>query len=321
MEVSMKYNKQILSVLFAALAFGALPQAQGMGYFKNAYKGVSAFAQKVMASASAANSLALARISAIVNHIMPNSEIKTEESAQPQLVLAGKNLIRLGIIKNHLNPHGDAAIQSHNCSGTEKTAIKRAHIIANHLAPEQDITVLNTNNCAGKDDLKDVIFENQIQSMLMWFYNDATSSAAELIGPEIDSEEIFDTDNNKIGTIYFHRKNENDESPLITRFVNNKNTLIGFSIASVNSITKAGAISYLHINQSERRSGLGKVLLAYVTRKLYQFGCVTFHGTASTFDLPTHENEKQMQTKLEGFYGQFGAESINGNKSSLALKL
>lgn len=318
----MKYNKQILSVIFAALAFGTMPQAQGMGYFKNAYKGVSAFAQKVMASASAVNSQAMARISAILSHVIPASEIKTEESDQPQLVLAGKNLIRLGIIKNHLNPHGYNSIQSHNCSNnTEKISLRRAHIITNHLAPEQDITVLNTNNCAGKDELKDVVFENQIQAMLMWFYNDATSSAAELIGPEIDSEEIFDTDNNKIGTIYFHRKNENDESPLITRFVNNKNTLIGFSIASVNSITKAGAISYLHINQSERRSGLGKVLLAYVTRKLYQFGCITFHGTASTFDLPVHENEKQMQTKLEGFYGQFGAESKNGNKSSLELKL
>lgn len=301
----MKTNT-VLTALALALCLGVAPQAQGMAYFKAAYHNAYAWGKKATHTALTVKDMALTRMAAIVNHIVPQS---SKPSANSDLAMN-----RISTIINHVQPEPAKKID-------EQTALNRTQVILRHLSPVKNEDTVTVHKTHGKDELKPYVFENQIQRMLMWFYNDTNTAGLDLIGPEIGSEEIFDNNNNKIGTLHFHKKNNLDTTPLITRFVNNENTLIGFSIASVDSKTKAGAISYLHINQNERRGGLGKILLAYVTKKLYELGCTSFHGTANSFDLQNNENPQQMQTKLEGFYGQFGAESLDGSKVRLGVTI
>ncbi len=296
----MKTNT-ILTALALALCLGVAPQAQGMAYFKAAYHNAYAWGKKATHTALTVKDMALNRMAAIVNHIVPQSYKK---SAHSEVAIN-----RINTMVNHLQPE---PVKQDN------KELKRAQVLVNHIVPNP---TNGQSTDINKKDEKPYAFENQIQGLLMWFYNDVNQDGLALIGPEIGSEEIFDNNSNKIGTLYFHKKSNSDAAPLITRFVNNDNILIGFSIASVDSKTKAGAISYLHINQNERRGGLGKILLAYVTKKLYELGCTSFHGTANSFDLQTHENQQQMQTKLEGFYGQFGAQSLDGTKVRLGVTI
>lgn len=301
----MKFNT-ILSALVLALCLGVAPQAQGMAYFKAAYNNAYGWGKKATQTALSVKDMALTRMAAIVNHIVPQSS-KTSVNSQVAMN-------RISTVINHVQP--EPVKKTH-----DQTALNRAQVIVRHLIPINNEDTLMVHKTHGKDESKPYVFENQIQEMLMWFYNDTNTAGLDLIGPEIGFEEIFDTNNNQIGTLHFHKKDKTDVTPLITRFVNNENILIGFSIASVDSKTKAGAIAYLHINQNERRGGLGKILLAYVTKKLYELGCTSFHGTANSFDLRTNENQEHMQTKLEGFYGQFGAKSLDGNKARLGVTI
>lgn len=295
--------KTILITGLLALCLGATPQAQGMGYFKAAYQSAYSWGKKALTSTAMVKDHAIARIAALVNHLVPQSSHKT---INPEKVAI--NRIKKAI--NQLPPE------------QQNNALKRTQILIRHLAPQEQ-ELITPNVCSARDNKF-----NEIDYQLRDYINmhgtpSALSSLLEILSNnEIGQEEIFDTNNNKMGILYFYKiQIDTGLTLVITRLANNDDQTIGFCIGRKDTDSTNGYIAYLLISQNERRNGYGQILLAHNARLLYQIGCTNIHGSATSFDLKAGENQQTMQAKLENFYGQFGAQSLDGSTNKLGLSL
>ena len=300
----MNRNNKIISIAILALGLGCMPQAQGMGYFEAAYNGARSWGQKAVNSALSVKDQAIARMAAIVNHIVPQKPKKSVNSE------VGIN--RINTIINHLQPDQPNA------------ALRRAKILIGHLAPQEDVNILVPEACGGLDE-KFNEMDQSLRNYLNMYHdleNRYDSAIKQLLANEIGNEEVFDANNNKIGIIYFYKLEIGKIFTIVvTRLVNNEGKTIGFCIGETEADPTKGHIAYLLISPTERKNGYGQILLAHNARLLYQIGCIHLHGTASSFDLKQGEDKDTMQPKLESFYGQFGAESLDGNKARLGITI
>lgn len=301
----MNRTNRIISIAILALGLGVMPQAQGMGYFKSAYHSACSWGKKAVNSALVVKSQSMARIATIVNHIVPQTPKNSVNS--------DVSINRINTIVNHIQPEQKTATlvqQDHN-------ALKRAQMIVNHLAPVTEQPNICVNNCDSKPQKPGL--KERFNEMYQWYYQ--TIDPNTLAQFEIASEEILDSNDALIATIKFYRKSLYHKDPLFVQLFDKNGELVGFCISCINAFSKVGFIADLHVSQNERRNGYGKILLAYTTKKLYEFGCPSIQGTASSHDLKAGENQDHMQTKLEGFYGQFGAESRDGSKVNLGVTI
>lgn len=305
-ENPMKTNI-IFTALALALCLGFTPQAQGMAYFKAAYNSAYAWGKKATHSALSVKDQAIARMTAIVNHLVPQAPKK---SAHSEVAMN-----RINTIVNHLQPE------------QKNTAIKRAQVIVGHLAPQETQEGLQPNNCGGLDYGKFNEMDQRLKIYLEQYLEGSVDRFSNpnfevLANNEMGHEDIFDIDNQKIGTLYFYKlKIGKTFTVVVDRLVNNEGKTVGFCIGETDTDSTKGYIAYLLISPEERRNGYGQILLAYNAKLLYQVGCTKLHGTASSFDLKKGENRDTMQPKLESFYGQFGAQSLDGSSNNLGLSL
>lgn len=221
-------------------------------------------------------------------------------------------LHRIAMIVGHITPKTEKVTSIPQ----DKKALARAQMIMKHLVQVNHEPEVSNTNCSGTHEhyLKD-----RFDGMYKWYYE--INDLSKLAQFEISREEILDANDTVIATIKFYKKGTSDNDPLFAQLFDKNDELVGFCISCINSISNVGFIADLHVSQTERRNGYGKILLAYSTKKLYEFGCLDVNGRASSHDLKQDESQQTMQTKLERFYGQFGAESLDGSKSLLGLTL
>ncbi len=301
----MNRTNRIISIAILALGLGFMPQAQGIGYFKAAYNSACSWGKKAANSALVVKSQAMARMTAIVNHIIPQTPKNSGNSEV--------SINRINTIVNHIQPEPQTTLTIKQ----DNNALKRAQIMVNHLAPVTEQPIICVNNCDSKP--QKPALKERFNEMYQWYYQ--TIDPNTLAQFEIASEEILDSNDALIATIKFYRKSLYHKDPLFVQLFDKNGELVGFCISCINAFSKVGYIADLHVSQNERRNGYGKILLAYTTKKLYEFGCPSIQGTASSHDLKAGENQDHMQTKLEGFYGQFGAESRDGSKVNLGVTI